>query len=479
MTGVVGPSGGGTGISSFVIGDLLQADTVSTLALLHDVATGNALISGGISTSPSYGKIGLTTHISGVLPIANGGTNTSSALTSSVIMLSNGSAIVQGPQGTSTTVLHGNSSVPFYGPVVLTSDVSGILPIANGGTGTSSGVTSFVSSMAFQSSSNVAIVGGTINGTGIGATAASTGTFTNLSIGTAIDGSRGILVSTNALTGTNQRGYTSEITGTSSATVAIQGFVALPNISAAAFTCAQFNGFNFSAGTKGAGSSITEAAAFKISDYAANFATLMVGFRGLVNSQTGAWNLYCDGTASNYIEGSISIGNSTVPAQKLYIESSATAPAHKIKSASGTTNYSAIVWNTGASGNNLMMEFNTDATETERGTITYNRGGGVLAYNTTSDERSKKVIGLYKDSGKIIDAIPVHLVRMNGAESNIPAMIAHEAQAAVPHAVNGKRGAIDKDGKPIMQQLSYGTLVPILWSEVQQLRARIAILERR
>lgn len=70
---------GGTGQTSYAVGDLIYADTTTTLAKLPDVATGNALISGGVGVAPSYGKIGLTTHVSGVLPVANGGTNASAA----------------------------------------------------------------------------------------------------------------------------------------------------------------------------------------------------------------------------------------------------------------------------------------------------------------------------------------------------------------------------------------------------------------
>jgi len=62
---------GGTGQSSYAVGDILFANTTSSLAKLPDVATGNALISGGVGVAPSYGKIGLTTHISGILPYAN------------------------------------------------------------------------------------------------------------------------------------------------------------------------------------------------------------------------------------------------------------------------------------------------------------------------------------------------------------------------------------------------------------------------
>jgi len=86
---------GGTGFDTYTIGDLLYADTTSTLAKLADVATGNALISGGVGVAPSYGKIGLTTHVSGILPIANGGTNSSTALNGDRVMLSNATSIIE------------------------------------------------------------------------------------------------------------------------------------------------------------------------------------------------------------------------------------------------------------------------------------------------------------------------------------------------------------------------------------------------
>lgn len=72
---VVPATAGGTGQTSYAVGDILYASTTTALSKLADVATGNALISGGVNTAPAWGKIGLTTHISGTLPIANGGTN--------------------------------------------------------------------------------------------------------------------------------------------------------------------------------------------------------------------------------------------------------------------------------------------------------------------------------------------------------------------------------------------------------------------
>lgn len=79
VTGSLPAANGGTGQTSYVIGDLLFADSTTSLTRLADVATGNALISGGVGVAPSYGKIGLTTHVSGTLPIANGGSGQTTA----------------------------------------------------------------------------------------------------------------------------------------------------------------------------------------------------------------------------------------------------------------------------------------------------------------------------------------------------------------------------------------------------------------
>lgn len=74
----IGPLYGGTGQTSVTTGDLLYGSATNTWARLPGVATGNALISGGVGAALAWGKIGLTTHVSGVLPVANGGTGTAS-----------------------------------------------------------------------------------------------------------------------------------------------------------------------------------------------------------------------------------------------------------------------------------------------------------------------------------------------------------------------------------------------------------------
>lgn len=74
INGSLGVSNGGTGITSYTIGDLLYANSTNSLSQLADIATGNVLITGGVGVSPSYGKVGLATHISGILLGSNGGT---------------------------------------------------------------------------------------------------------------------------------------------------------------------------------------------------------------------------------------------------------------------------------------------------------------------------------------------------------------------------------------------------------------------
>lgn len=56
------------------VGDIIQGTTSGAPARLASIATGNVLLSGGVTTANLWGKVGLTTHVTGTLPIANGGT---------------------------------------------------------------------------------------------------------------------------------------------------------------------------------------------------------------------------------------------------------------------------------------------------------------------------------------------------------------------------------------------------------------------
>jgi hypothetical protein len=175
VSGVLPVANGGTNVSSYTIGDILYASTTGVLSPLADVATGNALISGGVGAAPSYGKIGLTTHVSGTLPVGNGGTGQASNLTQyGVVYGSTTTAMATTAAGTTTTVLHGNAAgAPTFGAVSLTADITGTLAVGNGGTGatTSTGTGSVVLSAAPTITNSLNVTGpanATVTSTGLG-----------------------------------------------------------------------------------------------------------------------------------------------------------------------------------------------------------------------------------------------------------------------------------------------------------------------
>lgn len=116
---------GGTGQVTYTVGDILYASGAAALAKLAAVAVGNVLISGGVGAAPSWGKVALTTHVSGTLPVANGGTG---AVTLTGYVKGNG-----------TGAMTAAATIP-------NTDITGL------------------GSMATQNATAVAITGGTIDG---------------------------------------------------------------------------------------------------------------------------------------------------------------------------------------------------------------------------------------------------------------------------------------------------------------------------
>jgi len=140
----------------------------------------------GSGTLPTWSAVDLASDTTGTLTIAKGGTNSTAALSGSSIMVSNGTAIVQGTAGTTTTVLHGNASgSPTYGAVALGTDISGVLPIANGGTNSStalSGNTLMMSNGTSVIQAGIATNSGGTVGTFPGISVPSTPSAGNMSV---------------------------------------------------------------------------------------------------------------------------------------------------------------------------------------------------------------------------------------------------------------------------------------------------------
>lgn len=150
------PSDGGTGIVSYSIGDLLYASGPTTLSRLADVAVGNVLLSGGVTTAPMWGQVSLTTHVTGTLPVSNGGTGAAmltgyvkgsgtSAFTASATVptsdISGGAALTRTNDTNVTLTLGGTPTTALLAATSLTLGWTGTLAVSRGGTGTGSAPT--------------------------------------------------------------------------------------------------------------------------------------------------------------------------------------------------------------------------------------------------------------------------------------------------------------------------------------------------
>lgn len=129
-------------------GDLIQRGA-SALDRLAAVATGNVLISGGVGTVSSWGKVGLTTHVSGQLGGTNGGTGVSNSGTITV----SGNVSIGSSTNTVAFTTSGNTSIalPTSGTLAVTASPTftgtPVAPTATVGTNTTQiSTTAFVRS---------------------------------------------------------------------------------------------------------------------------------------------------------------------------------------------------------------------------------------------------------------------------------------------------------------------------------------------
>ena len=306
----VRPSSGGTGISTGTSGGILGFTSATTVASSALLGANQIVLGGGAGATPST-PLGLgSAHV--VLHGAAG------APTWSAVDLS---ADVTGALPTSS----------LSGTISLTSQVTGVLPVANGGTNANApGATAAnnigalaiasnlsdlnnaatartnlgLGTMATQNANAVAITGSTIDGTTLGAstpssvaatTVTASGQITGSSTGTACYSANGALNGATAVAG-----YQVSATIGSAVTAAARCFDSAPSTAAAAFTITNFNHFHARALSLGAGSAVTTHNGFVAAAGLGGVGgTLNIGFRGLLASGATNFNVFCDGTADN------------------------------------------------------------------------------------------------------------------------------------------------------------------------------------
>lgn len=110
LTGAVSVAQGGIGTTSIATGDLLYGSAANTLAALAKTTTATRYLANtGASNVPGWDVVNLTTGITGVLPIINGGTSFSSYTKGDLIAASNATTLVKLGVGTDGQVLSAQS----------------------------------------------------------------------------------------------------------------------------------------------------------------------------------------------------------------------------------------------------------------------------------------------------------------------------------------------------------------------------------
>lgn len=512
---------GGTGLSSGTSGGILgfvASDTIaSSVALtnhaivlgagagatptpLASLGTTTTVLHGNAAGAPTFGAVSLTADVSGILPGANGGTGV--ANTGKTITLGGNLTTTPANAITFTTTGATNVTLPTSGTLSTTtgtvtsvaSNFTGGLisvagsPITTSGTlaftvaGTSGGIPYFSGATTWATSaalaSNAIVIGG---GAGAAPSTTTTGTGVLTALGTNVGSAGAFVTNGGALGSPSSAGTMPAFT----LGAAITGDVVLATSAVLIRRNTADASDNGSITIAGGGDAINNRGAY------------MQAF-GNESAGTGRFNFVSGNVAGGDIlfqPGGTEAFRSIQTTQATLLGTTtdgggiATGIARCTIDANGLNNglfsinaggaatYPYVAWNKATSGDNGFINFGTEGTFTSRGTITYNRAGGLVAYNTTSDERAKTVNGLFENSGKAIDAVPVYLGRMNWGSMDMPTMKAHEIQAVAPYSVTGERWAVDDKGDPVYQQASYSTLVPLMWAEIQSLRKRVKQLE--
>ena len=160
-----------------------------------------------------------------------------------------------------------------------------------------------------------------------------------LGIGSTSLTDRVLAVVANITGATTAFGVATNSTIQSDVTVSARIFQSSPNTQAASFTLGALTHYYANQATIGAGSAVNNQYGF-LAESSLTGATNNYGFLGNIAAGTNLWNLYMQGTASNYMAGSLGIGNATLTARDIRITRTLTG---------STTAYSIYTTSTAAS----------------------------------------------------------------------------------------------------------------------------------
>ena len=133
--------------------------------------------------------------------------------------------------------------------------------------------------------------------------------------------------------------------------------------------------------------------------------------------------------------------------------------------------------NFNATNGRYMMTFQRYSTTSSiRGSILTTNSG--TTYNTSSDYRLKTDAKDF-NALDLVKQIPVYDFKWKYIDNRDYGCFAHELAEVIPNAVSGQKDAIAEDDEADYQQADYSKIVPVLLKAIQELEAKVKILENK
>ena len=182
----------------------------------------------------------------------------------------------------------------------------------------------------------------------------------NLGIGSASLSNANLAIEKNISGSTSAYGVLLNSVIQSGVTANAYGFRSLLTTQAASFTLSNIYHFVASQTTQGAGSIVLNQIGFECGDM--NNAYTNIAYRGQISQGTLQWNLYMNGTASNYLAGQLLIGTTTKGTFALDVNGTARVSGNTTISLNQNAETSLTIANTNSGSSSVsVMYINSDA----------------------------------------------------------------------------------------------------------------------
>jgi len=434
LTGVVPVANGGTNLSTFTSGDLIYANAANTLASRAIGTTNAVLVSNG--SIPDWGTVALGSGnaVSGTLGATNGGTAQSSYTLGDTLYSSATNTLARLAGNTTTTKKY----LQQLGDGVNSAAPSWVQVAAADISG--------LGTMATQDANAVAITGGSLNNVTIGASTPNTGAFTtlnaaNITASTLFTGNGSAISAINASnisSGTIDNARTSANTSNSASTIVLRD------------ATGNFGANTISAAFSGDGSAINAINASNISS------GTVANARTSAASANGASTIVLRDSSGNF---TANVGTFTTIAGTL---STASQTSITAVGSLGSTQISSLGVGTAASGtageiratNNVTAYYSDDRMKINLGNIP-----DALA-------KLKTLNGFYYEANDIAQAMGYEVKKEVGVSAQQVQAIMPEVVAPAP--INDKYLTV-----------RYERLVPLLIEAIKELEAQVAELKAK